>query len=214
VSAFEQKPGRALVVWLVVIGTHTLLIYGMVRNDQVVIPIEVRTVANVELTWIPPSTVPPGDAATPATRERPRTLARQAAEVDDLAEPVLPPVVPVPTAPPSTDWHTAAERAARLATTGDRKSTRDFTSSPTSPYRDCERKMNNFEWKPDAHRTGWANGLPYVRAGKRCVVGLGFFGCKLDPELPPPDGELFADMNTANQMDGTVPGPQDCVTAP
>jgi len=198
-------------VWLVVIGTHTSLIFWMVRNDELIAPPEVSPVASLELTWIPPDFGHPQEAAAPARPQRPRSDGLQASEDSPAAEPADPPVVTVPTATPPRDWHAAAERAAQRATTGDPGKPHDFTSTPASPYRDCERKVNNFEWKPDAHRTGWANGLPYVRAGKRCVIGLGFFGCKLDPELPPPDGELFEDMNTTNQMDGTVPGAQDCV---
>jgi hypothetical protein len=211
VGAFERKSGRAQAAWLMVIGSHTLLIYWMVRNDEVVLPTEVSPIASLELTWIPLAVPLPGTpgAESPPRQEAPRRQAPDHHSIDAPAP--LPDVVSVPTAPPSPDWHSAAERAAQRAITADPNKTRDFTSTPASPYRDCERKVNNFEWKPDAHRTGWANGLPYVRAGKRCVIGLGFFGCHLDPELPPPDGELFEDMNTANQMDGTVPGAQDCV---
>jgi len=198
------------VVWLV-IGTHTLLILWTVRNDEVLAPVEVHPAARLELTWIPPDFGQPGEAAAPARPQRPRAPGRQPSGNRPAATPAELPAVTVPTTAPAPDWRAAAERAARRATTVDPGQPQDFAATPASPYRDCQRKPNNFEWKPDAHRTGWANGLPYVRAGKRCVIGLGFFGCKLDPELPPPDGELFEDMNTTNQMDGTVPGSQDCV---
>jgi hypothetical protein len=196
-------------VWLVVIGTHGVVFFWLGTSGQRVERERGELIVDVALTLVPEWIEPPTPDETGAPTQTPAAVNRR--RRDTAPESALPADPPLSTAP-TPDWHAAAERAAQRATSGNPNQTHLFVS-PESPYRDCQRRKNNFEWKPDAHRTGWANGLPYVRMGKRCVVGLGFFGCALDPELPPPDGELFEDMGTANQMDGSVPGAQDCVVA-
>ena len=46
--------------------------------------------------------------------------------------------------------------------------------------------------------------LPYMELGKRCVIGLGFFGCGIG-KLPEPDGTLFDDMDDPNRPRDSVP---------
>ena len=196
-------------MWLVVIGAHGAVFFWLgdsgLRGERE----RGEVIVDVALTLVPERIEPPMPDQADAPTPTPGTVRRRRREAAAEAVPTGQP--PAATAP-TLDWHAAAERAAQRATAGALNPTRAF-DSPESPYRDCQRKKNNFEWKPDARRTGWANGLPYVRMGKRCVVGLGFFGCAVDSELPPADGELFEDMGTANQMDGSVPGAQDCVAA-
>ena len=42
---------------------------------------------------------------------------------------------------------------------------------------ECRKRNYESEWKPEPKRVGMQGLLPYIRLGKRCVVGLGFFGC-------------------------------------
>lgn len=192
-----------------VIGAHGAVFFWLGLSDTP--GVEEEVIVDVALTLVPEWVEPP--VADEPRDSRPPIPGRITRRREPIPEPHVS-TAPSTGVPPVRDWQAAAEVAAQRATAADGYKTRDFSSTPGSPYRDCERKKNNFEWKPDAKRTGWANGLPYVRMGKRCVVGLGFFGCAMG-ELPQPDGTLLEDMNTANQMEGSVPGVQDCViTAP
>jgi hypothetical protein len=200
------RKSRRTVVWLVVIGSHTVAIFWLWHSDEFIERGEEVLIVELALTRVPPPAEPaPARPATPRRRREPPPAA--ARDVPPAMAPVATPVSPGK----APDWRAAAELSAQRVLSGEGDGRRDFTSIPESPYRDCLRKPNNFEWKPDAKRTGWSGGLPYVRMGRRCVVGLGFFGCIADPELPPADGTLLEDMNTINRMDGTVPGVQDCV---
>jgi hypothetical protein len=49
-----------------------------------------------------------------------------------------------------------------------------------------------------------SGGLPYMEIGKRCAIGLGFFGCGIG-ELPPPNGHLFDGMDDPDRERSSVP---------
>jgi hypothetical protein len=69
----------------------------------------------------------------------------------------------------------------------------------------CKKPASAYEphWEPEPKRAGFAP-LPYVRIGKRCVVGLGFFGCTLG-KLPEPDGSIFENTYDTNAPESSVP---------
>jgi hypothetical protein len=98
------------------------------------------------------------------------------------------------------DWQADAERSAHNAIREmNAPRARGFEErAPPEP----ERKPRPFEWAPP--RAGFSGGLPYVRVGKRCAIGLGFFGCGLG-ELPPANGKLFEDMNDPDRERSSVP---------
>lgn len=75
---------------------------------------------------------------------------------------------------------------------------------PGLPPPECRPRSYENRWKPEPGRFGLSGGLPYVRLGKRCAVGLGFFGCAIG-NLPPPDGSLFDDMSDPNRPRSSVP---------
>ena len=66
------------------------------------------------------------------------------------------------------------------------------------------------EWNgKEDRRVGFASGLPFVRLGKRCVVGLGFFACN-PGELPEVNGHLLDDMKDPERATSSVPDPNVC----
>lgn len=111
-----------------------------------------------------------------------------------------------PGAAPSIDWSEEARRSAAAAAAkvpSPDRSKCDSTGldDPTLP--NCT-PGPEFKWAPP--KTGFANGLPYVTLGDRCVVGLGFFGCALGK--PPANGKLFDGMDDPNRDRSSVPTPE------
>ncbi|MEZ5500079.1 MAG: hypothetical protein R3E77_11715 [Steroidobacteraceae bacterium] len=108
------------------------------------------------------------------------------------------------------DWTEEAHLARERALTADNRGPQRFGATPVSPYQPCKRRASSFEWDPEPRKAGLYHGLPYVIIKDRCVVGLGFFGCKLDAK-PPANGRLFDDLNKADRIVGSVPDTPDCV---
>ncbi|MEO8306547.1 MAG: hypothetical protein ABI616_00735 [Pseudomonadota bacterium] len=85
-----------------------------------------------------------------------------------------------------------------------------FSAPPKTARQPCAKRKSSMEWngKQD-RRVGMAGPLPYVRLGKRCAVGLGFFGCALD-DLPEANSHLLDDMKAADYTGDSVPDPDRC----
>jgi hypothetical protein len=113
----------------------------------------------------------------------------------------------------SIDWSLEAQRSAHRAAAADKApQARAFGTIPASPYRPCEKRESSFKWDPEPKKAGFAGGLPYVQLGKRCIVGLGFFGCTLGA-MPSANGTLLDDMKTENRERSSVPSSDDCLQA-
>lgn len=191
---------RDCVVCIVVIGGHVLLLALLPRLGSPRAPPRAPTLVLIDL---PPerSAPPVPERSVSRTRERRKPAAEDGNAI----------TLPVPREPaPRVDWQLEGERAARdgaakLAEPGPRA----FGEQPVSPYRKCRPRESSFEWDPEPDKAGFAGGLPYVRLGERCVVGLGFFGCAIG-KLPEANGELFAGMNSPEKPESSVPSPEDC----
>jgi hypothetical protein len=72
----------------------------------------------------------------------------------------------------------------------------------------CHRYKKPDAWVPEPKKFGISGGLPYVRLGKRCVLGLGFFGCGVG-KLPEPDGHALDDMRDPDRPRSSVPDPNE-----
>lgn len=145
-------------------------------------------------------------ASTDEVRATPPSPQQERDERESTAI-TLPPSAPPPSASeartsPRIDWALEAERSARATVEETaRPGPRNFgpRDAPAPAPKPPE-----FDWAPE--QSGFSGGLPYVRLGKRCVVGLGFFGCAVG-ELPEPNGELFEGMRDPNRHDSSVPDP-------
>lgn len=113
---------------------------------------------------------------------------------------------PAPATPPATiDWTAqASQAAAAVVDKAISEETRkcDPSAAPKSFLPPCHRKTRKFEWNPE--RAGFSGGLPYVRVGERCAIGLGFFGCGFGAK-PPARGDLFEDMDNPERERSSVP---------
>lgn len=111
---------------------------------------------------------------------------------------------------PPIDWYREAEAVAEATIRqGAQPGPRRFGQQPATPYQKCKRRESP-EWTPEPKRAGFAGGLPYVRVGERCIVGLGFLGCALG-KLPEANGQLLAGMNDPDRPSSSVPDIEDCV---
>lgn len=58
---------------------------------------------------------------------------------------------------------------------------------------ECRKYKKPDAWVPQPKEFGINGGLPYLRLGKRCIVGLGFFGCGVG-KTPDANAHVFDDM--------------------
>jgi hypothetical protein len=131
---------------------------------------------------------------------------------------VKPPVAPsarvdsVPsnaTATAHLDWRAEAREAAHAALEEDERAKGKKFAEGSAPRHEKCHRLKPPEWRPEPKRFGVANGLPFVRLGERCVIGLGFFGCGFGKK-PSADGHLFDEMQI-DPTESSVPALSDCV---
>jgi hypothetical protein len=128
-----------------------------------------------------------------------------------IAEPSAPEetsTAPAPSNAAATiDWTAqATEAAAAVVDKAIREETRkcDPSGSPQSFLPPCHPKTKKFEWNPEPGRVGFSGGLPYVRVGEHCAIGLGFFACGFGAK-PPANGDLFEGMDDPERDRSSVP---------
>lgn len=112
-----------------------------------------------------------------------------------------------PPAPATIDWTAqATEAAAAVVDKAISEETRkcDPSDAPKSFLPPCNPKTKKFEWNPEPGRFGFSGGLPFVRVGERCAIGLGFFGCGFGAK-PPANGDLFEGMDDPERDRSSVP---------
>lgn len=149
------------------------------RNEQIAIPERLSTA--------PTLASQPRD---PSSRTQPRSTDEEGADT---------------TASPRVDWQLEAEAVARQRAPELLAELRKKCEPDEGvPPPECRRRNYEFEWDPEPKKAGFAGALPYVRLGKRCIVGLGFFGCAIG-ELPKANGDLFEHMRDPDRPRGSVP---------
>lgn len=152
----------------------------------------------------PRPTVTTVPSVQPRPTQAPPTIVLEPTAPEE--QPSIAPPSPNPSA--TIDWTAqATQAAAAVVDKAIREETRecDPSDSPNSFLPPCNPKTKQFEWTGEP-RVGFSGGLPYVRIGERCVVGLGFFGCGFgDP--PPAKGDLFEGMDDAERDRSSVPSP-------
>ena len=72
----------------------------------------------------------------------------------------------------------------------------------------CHRYRKPDPWSPEPKKFGFAGGLPFVRLGKRCILGLGFFGCGVG-KLPESNGHVLDEMRDPDRPRSSVPDPNE-----
>lgn len=221
-KARRRNPLTRFTVLAIVVGGHVLLVM-LFANSR---PSELRTVSlNSEA---PPSLVLLNLMPEPELEETPQPLLPEpiTASSGVIADPgafasEVPASAPEPNVgssgsasvegPPDElgiDWEREAQRTAEAMAPGlVRKQMQECEEAKKhGKYPPgCKKPASAYEpdWEPEPDRAGLAP-LPFVRLGKRCVVGLGFFGCTLG-KLPDADGTVFENMHDTERPRSSVP---------
>jgi hypothetical protein len=189
--------------WAIVIGGHLLIILllSQIRPRDIQIPepdSQNRSILLLDLT--PPATSLP--AQKPSPDRSTITRAREYPSPDTSGDSTA---IEAPLAIPPIDWYLEAERVASGAEWAEPNEPKCRASDhPGSLRPECREPKRPSDWEPEPARAGFEGLLPYVRLGKRCVIGLGFFGCGIG-KLPEANGDLFDDMNDPDLLRSSVP---------
>lgn len=200
-----QQRLRQFTVVALVLGVH-LLFVAVVSWGRRSAPPDAEPEAMILLDLTQPvevpKTPPHRDSRTPARTDT--TKLPQTQRVEAPAAAITPEVQQAP-----IDWDLAGRSAVEAqAQEGIRKQRQECEEAARkhNEYpRGCPRDSYDPHWEPEEKKAGFKGIIPYVRLGKRCIVGLGFFGCNLDPELPQPRGTLLNDMTDPSRPTSSVP---------
>lgn len=204
----RQGLGRRFTALLAAIALHFLFVLLLLMRD----PLSRMTTIEARPSLLFFIEVPP-PRATPLPATQPSATPRAPTVIDDVNSPEPSPIVPLSDNPPtsvdpkSVDWNAqASEAAVAVVDRAIRQETRkcDPADAPNSFLPSCKPRSHEFEWNPEEPRVGFSGGLPYVRIGERCAIGLGFFACGFGAK-PPANGELFEHMNDPERERGSVP---------
>ena len=201
-----RPSARDYAVWGFVLGGHVLLIalFPGLRSRDVPQPdAESRSVLTLlDLSTVEEVEKPPVEAPKPIVSgvtvpPEPSSAITSDDSTPQESEPSKAPV----------DWyaeaeHVAKDKAAELIAKRPRPC--EDSPRPGSLRAKCKRDGTQAHWEPEPKKFGVEGGLPYIRLGKRCLVGLGFFGCALG-KLPEADGTLFDGMKDQDWDHSSVP---------
>jgi hypothetical protein len=198
------------VVWAIVIGGHVLLLVlisnSRPRDREATQDDSTERTILLLLDVAPPPEEQPAQEPEPDRTSITRPRAPATASADSASAPIS---AEAPPARAPVDWYREAERvaqdhAAELIEQNKQPCDASSSDRPGSILPKCRKHKSQREWEPEPSRAGFQGLLPYVRLGKRCVVGLGFFGCALG-RLPEADGHVFDDMNDPDRPQSSVP---------
>lgn len=200
---YGRSPAGRLIALLVVLLIHVLLfaLFTHIKAPtRLGLVIEPGTAELRFLDPLPPEPPPDLSAVPDLQLSVPVSISPP-----PLLDSTVAPATPTPPANDQPfDWRSEAARAAeRHAGQLNAPPVRDLAGRPKPARRKCD-PLPKFDWDPEPEKAGFAGILPFVRLGKRCVLGLGFFGCGIG-KLPEANGELFADMDNPNTAEGSVP---------
>ncbi len=206
---------RRHVIFAVVAFGHMLFVMLLLRLE---FPNTLRLAQNTSpilLLDLSSSANPTSTAVDAAQAARPRTSSPKSPgeEISVGAKaPAMPEAAASPDAlmvEPPVDWHGEAEQVAKSQAESIFKELEhecDEAARRGEYPPECRKYKKSDAWVPEPRTFGIAGGLPYVRLGKRCIVGLGFFGCAVG-KLPAAKGNLFDDMREPDRPRSFVPPP-------
>ncbi len=207
-------PRRYTVFAVVALG-HVLFVMLLLRLD---FPTTLRLAQNTSpilLLDLSSSANPTATTFDSSQAARPRANSPKSpgAEISvGVNAPAMPDAAASPdalTVEPPVDWRDEAERVAKSQAESIFKELKHQCSEAALRGEflpECRRYKNPDAWVPEPRRFGIAGGLPYVRLGKRCIVGLGFFGCAVG-KGPEANGGLFDDLRDPDRPQSSVPTP-------
>lgn len=208
---------RHLVLVLVIAG-HALIVAYLLRHlDSIVAQPERNSSQLLLLDLSSPKRSPPVtplDAVqTEKTIARGRRTPRPKDSISSDARSIADAPAPLnsSTAEALTDWYEEAEQVAKSQAElilKDLKHVCDEAALRGEYPQGCRKYKKPDAWKPEPRKFGIAGLLPYVRLGKRCIVGLGFFGCGVG-KLPEADKHVLDDMREPDRPRSSAPDRND-----
>jgi hypothetical protein len=216
----QSREWRAAAVWAVAVAGHLLLVMAFLSANRSA----ARRLAAASsepllvLIDIPsrPST-PQQSLTRDESDARARRQVPQAASVAPVAS-AAPAASVAPAVQPRAavhiDWQRESELVGkRVGAAAATPTVSSFTPPPVASTQVCEKPKQHPPWNRELKRAGFIGALPYVRVGKRCLVGLPFFGCAIG-HLPEPDDQLFTDMGAVDRSRSSVPEFPGCLPPP
>jgi hypothetical protein len=204
------SPERCAVL-LAVIAAHLLVLMLLSRtrpNRSEGVGLNVQQPEALQLLDLASAPIPAVPKSEPNLSHKKRLRPQHDADI-----PLGPPpgtIAEIPPDKPSIDWGLEAERVAKatadqMAQHGE-PSCDDFYASkePGLWLPKCKKRIPGFAWDPEPKKAGFIGIFPYVRLGKHCIVGLGFFGCAIG-KLPEANGHLFDHMDDPDRNHPSVP---------
>jgi hypothetical protein len=205
---------KRLGFWAVVIGLHGALVllfsvdWTEERGEADAEPRRAMTVVFLDtpLESVPEKEVPPPPERQRAARAKARLRGSDAPDAGASTS-VDMPTGTAPSDSPSIDWEheraiTAQAMLPELLKQNQTKC--EAGRRPGSMLPKCRQPAKDPQWEPEPGRFGIEGLLPFMRLGKRCVVGLGFFGCAIG-KLPEPNSHLFDEMRNPDREHSSVP---------
>ena len=216
--AREGRTGRRYAVLGFVIAAHGLLVVLLLeRQEKINAQVDSSVAPLIFLSL--PAPIQRADNATPPVAAKPERSAALPARarsspsnaITNLNLQALP--FPSDSLPLGLglDWDHEAQHAANSQAESLFKELRQLCEEAalrgeTPPG--CRHYRAPDPWKPEPKKFGFAGGLPYMRLGKRCIIGLGFFGCGVG-KLPEANGHVLDDMRDPDRPYSSVPDPND-----
>jgi hypothetical protein len=208
---------KRLGFWAVVLGLHGALVLLFSvdwTEDRGEADTEPRRAMTVVFLDTPLESIPEQEEPPPPERQRvARAKARRkgsdapdagaSTSVDTSASTAL----STPGDSPAIDWEHEREVTAQAMLPELMKQNQTKCEAgrrPGSMLPKCRQPAKDPQWEPEPGRFGIEGLLPFMRLGKRCVVGLGFFGCAIG-KLPEPNSHLFDEMRNPDREHSSVP---------
>lgn len=209
--ASRTRAGRRSAILCVVTAGHVALVLLLIRWDEASTGRISRSSSDQEmLLLLDFSTRSTAASVVPrmAARRAPPTRGRRL----DVSASLVSPAAPASAAPSdsaaASDWYDTGDKvakgeAARILAEIEHVCHDADLRGEVRP--ECRRYKKPEPWEPE-RKYGFSGGLPFVYLGKRCVLGLGFFGCAVG-KLPGPNGHVLDDMRNPNRPRDSVPDP-------
>jgi hypothetical protein len=201
----NNRHGRIVhfVALAIVIGGHGLLLLLLTKPRPMDAKTHSQSSGVLFLLELKPPPKPPSEE--PRRVERPERISTSPVPRESASNQRIEPstAIEAPPAVPEIDWQLEAQRSAEAMAPGwleEQRRKCEEADGPPPP--ECRKRKYEFEWSEPT--VGVAGLLPFVRVGKRCVIGLGFFACGLG-KLPEPNGDLFKDMRDPDRPRSSVP---------
>jgi hypothetical protein len=211
-ASLIKRVRRDAFIWAAILAGHGLLLVVVLRIESQTQRAKPDAAVAMSFIWLSLSS----PLIHRVTERQPVALVPKPLRLE--AQPQSSPEVqsaPPPETTPRVDWSREGAIAAAAiskaeATAASKPST--FSTPPNEMRKPCQPKESSMKWKPPRVGMAGTEGglhLPYVAIGKRCVIGLGFFGCALG-ELPQVNGHLLDDMYDPNRSHTSVSAIDTC----